>query len=312
MENTLYQKHLVSVSDLSVDEISLIFQLARQFKQQPGPANSLRGKILASCFYEPSTRTRLSFEAAALRLAGQVIGFSDSTTISANKGECLYDSIQMICQYADIIVLRHPKDGAARLAAEFSSVPVINAGDGANRHPTQTLLDLFSIHECQGRLDGLHIALVGDLKYGRTAHSLAQCAARYNMRLYFVSPENFTMPNTICETLRRAGVMYSFHRDIAEIKNKVDVIYMTRLQKERLAPGEMIQSWDKCAINASKLSHTKPNLKILHPLPRTTELAYDLDQTPQAYYFEQAKNGLFVRQAILALLLNPSCEAKLS
>lgn len=305
MENTLYHRDIIATADLSQAEIEAILATSRQMKQERHP-NMLQGKVLASCFFEASTRTRLSFESACLRLGGGVVGFSDGQNTSVCKGESLNDSIRVIAKYADAIVLRHPQEGAARLAAEVSDVPVINAGDGANRHPTQTLLDLFTIEECQQKLQGLHIALVGDLKYGRTAHSLALACAKYDIRLYFVSPETLTMPDHICERLRSTGVKYSFHHSIKDVVNKVDILYMTRLQRERLDIHDSIDNIKYCQLNTDMLSNVKANLKVMHALPRTDELPAAVDKTPYAYYFEQAENGLYVRQALLALLLNKS------
>ena len=305
MDNTLYKRHVIATADFSLDEINTVLTTAAQMKQSRHP-NMLQGQILASCFFEASTRTRLSFESACLRLGGQVMGFADGAQTSIKKGESLSDSIRVIANYADAIVLRHPQEGAARLAAEVSTVPIINAGDGANRHPSQTLLDLFSIQEAQQRLTGLHIALVGDLKYARTAHSLALACARYDVRLYFVSPESLTMPDHICNRLRSAGVKYSFHRGIDDVVNKVDILYLTRLQRERLHEQDDISALKHCLLKPEMLQQAKPNLKILHALPRTAELPSSIDNSDFAYYFQQAENGLYVRQALLALLLNKS------
>ena len=304
MSHALYQRDIVSIGDLDLSTIETILSLARRLKQQPQPA-LLAGKILASCFFEPSTRTRLSFESAMLRLGGQVLGFSDAATTSAGgKGESLLDTMRVIGEYADAIVLRHPLEGSARLAAEHTTTPVINAGDGANQHPTQTLTDLFTMQECQTGLQELRVAFVGDLKYGRTVHSLAQACAMFNMRLYFVAPEHLFMPEPVCDLLRRQGIKFSFHHSLADVVAKVDIVYMTRLQKERLLHldgGWSDASWQ---ITPSVLAHAKDNLKILHPLPRIDEIDYAIDKTTHAYYFTQAKNAIYVRQALLALLLS--------
>ncbi|MDF2939527.1 MAG: aspartate carbamoyltransferase [Gammaproteobacteria bacterium] len=303
MHNPLFNKDLISISDLSRSDIEFILKLASQFQQHP-TANLLEGRILANCFYEPSTRTRLSFEAAMFKLGGQVMGFADpANTSSGSKGESLSDSVQVISSYSDILVIRHPQAGAARLAAEVSNVPVINAGDGGNQHPSQTLLDLFSIQQTQGKLDELSIAMVGDLKYGRTVHSLAEAFAHFNARLYFVAPEGLNMPSSICDLLRKKGIRFSFHQDIQEVIGKVDVLYMTRLQKERFNNTELQHFKEQWILSPELLKEAKSNLKVLHPLPRNEEIAKTVDALPQAYYFQQAANGIPVRQAIIAALL---------
>jgi len=294
--------HLISIADLKKEEILSLLKFASELKKKP-IKNALKEKILASCFFEPSTRTRLSFESAIIRLGGQVIGFSDSHFISTKKGETLCDSIKIISKYADVIVIRHPLEGAAKLASEVSSVPVINAGDGANQHPTQTLADLFTIQECQGKLEGLQVAMVGDLKYGRTIHSLALGAALFDIRLYFISPDQLTMPDDILQELRKKGVKFSFHRSIEEVVGKVDILYMTRLQKERLAEGEFEKIKDQYVLTKDMLDSAKKNLKILHPLPRIFEIDPAIDKTPFAFYFQQAENAVFIRQALLLSLL---------
>lgn len=301
MKNLLYNKDIISISDLTLEEIHLILEKTAEVKKSKA-ADTGKKKILASCFFEPSTRTRLSFEAAMLKIGGQVIGFSEPSTTSIQKGETLSDSIKVIAKYADVIVLRHPKEGAARVAAEASSVPVINAGDGANQHPTQTLLDLFSIQECQHKLQDLKIAFAGDLKYGRTVHSLAKAAALFDMRMYFISPESLMLPEEISDELRRSAVRYSFHRHIDEVIEKVDILYITRLQKERYDIFTDKGNVSYC-LTKDILKKAKKNLRILHPLPRINEIALEVDQTPHAYYFQQAENGLYVRQALLSLIL---------
>lgn len=300
---TLYKQHVVSIEDLSLAQIHLILDTAQALKQKP-QADVLKKQIMASCFFEPSTRTKLSFESAMFRLGGQVIGFSDPGSTSAKKGESLQDSIRVIASYADALVIRHPAEGSARLAAEVSAVPVINAGDGANQHPTQTLLDLFTIKECQGQLDELHIALVGDLKYGRTVHSLAKAYRHFpKVRFYFIAPELLAMPDSVCASLRDAGIRFSFHKEIEEVLNKLDVLYMTRLQQERFAVGEYERVKDTFRLTNDMLQQAKSNLRIMHPLPRLGEIATAVDSSAHAYYFQQAQNGLYVRQAILSLIL---------
>lgn len=232
MANPLYKKHIISIPELTRDELELILDTAGSLKAEPNP-ELLKNRVIASCFFEPSTRTRLSFETAIERLGGSVIGFDNGGNTSlAKKGETLADSVQIISSYVDAYVMRHPQEGAARLASEFSNgIPVINAGDGANQHPTQTLLDLFSIYETQGRLDNLNVALVGDLKYGRTVHSLTQALAKFNNnRFYFIAPEALAMPDYICEELDESGIEYSLHNDMDSVIPKLDILYMTRVQ----------------------------------------------------------------------------------
>lgn len=301
--NPFYQADVLSMKDITQEQIDLVLRTAAHLKKNPAH-DLLTNKIIANCFFEPSTRTRLSFESAALRLGGNVIGFSSDESLSTQKGETLYDTIRMVSGYADLIVLRHPKEGSARLAAEASSVPVINAGDGSNQHPTQTLVDLFSMQECQGNLDELSIALVGDLKYGRTVHSFAQICKLFNFRLFLVAPEELTLPESICDTLKREGVRFSFHQNLQEVLHKVDVVYMTRVQKERMPYSEYQSCRDQLCLTTALLEHAKPNLRILHPLPRVDEIEKAVDDTQYAYYFQQAENGVFVRQALLTLILN--------
>jgi aspartate carbamoyltransferase catalytic subunit len=302
MKNSFYQQDVLSIKELTLDQINLVINTAAKLKQKQFP-DLLANKIIAHCFFEPSTRTRLSFETATLRLGGKVIGFSSDESLSTQKGETLHDTMRVIAGYADLIVLRHPREGSARLAAMASAVPVINAGDGANQHPTQTLVDLFSIKECQGTLDNLSIALVGDLKYGRTVHSFAQACKLFNIRLFLVAPEALTLPEAICDTLKREGVRFSFHQSLQEVIHKVDVVYMTRLQKERMTQNEYETSKENLTLTPKVLEYAKSHLRILHPLPRVDELDHAVDNTPYAYYFEQAANGVFIRQAILSLIL---------
>lgn len=303
MKNSLYGCDIVSMQDLPLPRIQLIMETARKLKAQRA-SKLLDNKVIAHCFFEPSTRTRLSFESATLHLGGNVIGFSSDEALSIQKGETLHDTIKVISEYADAIIIRHPKEGAARLAADVSPKPVINAGDGANQHPTQALLDLFTIQECQHRLDGLAIALVGDLKYGRTIHSFAQACMLFDIRLFLVAPDSLALPDAICDTLKKVGVRFSFHQTIEEVIPKVDILYMTRIQQERFSEAEYQSIRKQYILTPDMLSAARPNLKILHPLPRVNEIDVGVDQTPYAHYFEQAANGLYVRQALLALLLN--------
>lgn len=304
MSNPLYQRHVISIADLTRHDLETVIATAQQLKREPR-ADLLKDKVVASCFFEASTRTRLSFETAVQRLGGTVIGFDDGGNTSlAKKGETMADSVRIITSYVDAFVMRHPKDGAARLASENSSVPVINGGDGSNQHPSQTLLDLFTIHETQGKLDGLTLAFVGDLKYGRTVHSLAQALALFNCKFYFIAPEALAMPDYICEQLDAHGIEYQLAASIEEVVPELDILYMTRVQKERFDETEFQHLKSKYKLDASMLEGAKPNLKVLHPLPRIDEIATDVDATPHAYYFQQAQNGVFARQALLALVLN--------
>jgi aspartate carbamoyltransferase catalytic subunit len=296
-------RSLISSLDLSKEEILFLLETAKHFKQK-APKDLCKGTILASCFYEPSTRTRLSFETAAHQLGAKVMGFSDLNLTSSKKGESLSDSMRVIGQYADVIVLRHSLEGSARAASESTLTPVINAGDGSNQHPTQMLLDLFTIQETQKNLEGIKMAICGDLKYGRTVHSLATVSALFDMRLYFISPEQLTLPDHLCHELRKRAVRFSFHRTLEEVLDKVDILYMTRIQKERFEEGEFEKIKGSYILKEPMLKIAKKNMKILHPLPRLNEIEPDVDRTPHAHYFEQAQNGLYVREALLALILN--------
>ena len=306
MANSLFKKHIISIPELNRAELELIIDTAARLKAEPNPT-LLKNKVVASCFFEPSTRTRLSFETAIQRLGGTVVGFdSPGNTSLANKGETLSDSVQVISSYVDAFVMRHPQEGAARLASEFSNgIPVINGGDGANQHPTQTLLDLFTIHETQGRLDGINIAFVGDLKYGRTVHSLTQALSKFNdVKFFFIAPEVLAMPDYICEELDDAGISYSLHSNMEDVIPELDILYMTRVQKERFDESEYVHMKAAYILTASMLESARDNLKVLHPLPRVDEITVDVDKTKHAYFFQQAENGVYARQALLALVLN--------
>ncbi|PAV01183.1 aspartate carbamoyltransferase [Arsenophonus sp. ENCA] len=306
MVNPLYLRDIISINDLKREDLLTVLEVATSLKQHPQP-NLLKHKVIASCFFEASTRTRLSFETAIHRLGASVVGFSDSNNTSlGKKGETLADTISVISQYVDAIVIRHPQEGASRLAAQFSGkIPVINAGNGANQHPTQTLLDLFTIQESQGSLNNLHIAMVGDLKYGRTVHSLTQALSKFdNNHLYFIAPEALSMPAHILHLLEEKGVTYSLHDNIEAVLPKLDILYITRLQKERLDPSEYANVKAQFILNSHELAVAKPGMKVLHPLPRMDEITTDVDKTSHAYYFQQAGNGIYARQALLALILN--------
>ncbi len=295
--------NILSIRDFTHSEIFDIFKLTDQLKKKPEPS-LLKGKILANCFFEPSTRTRLSFEVAMLKLGGQVTNFVDLKSTSSSKGESLRDTLKVIGGYVDVIVLRHPKEGASRLAQEISPVPIINAGDGSNQHPTQTLLDLYTIHEAQKNLEGLHVALSGDLKYGRTVHSFAYIAHLFNMRLYFISPPGLEMPDAVLKELRNQKVKFSIHQELEDILPRLDVLYMTRVQKERLGSTSLKEDTEETMIvTKNLLKGAKKNLQILHPLPRNQEIHPSVDETPFASYFQQAQNGLYIREALLASVL---------
>ena len=303
MPNPLYGQHLISIPDLSNEQLECLLDTALRLKREPR-RNLLEGRLIGSCFFEPSTRTRLSFETAVQRLGGKVIGFSDGANTSAKKGETLADTARIISSYTDAIIIRHPKDGAARVLSEFSAVPVINAGDGTNQHPSQTLLDLVTIQETQGRLDKLVIAMAGDLKYGRTVHSLAQAMKRHQAEFIFVSPPSLAMPDYITEELDAAGCRYQILPSLEEAARHADILYMTRVQRERFDEQEFAKIQGKFNLEATTLAQAKPNLRVLHPLPRVDEIHPSVDGTVYAYYFEQAKNGVFARMAMLSLVLN--------
>jgi len=303
MPNPLYRQHIISISDLTTEQLELLLQTALKLKEHPRD-DLLEGKLIGSCFFEPSTRTRLSFETAVQRLGGKVIGFADGANTSAKKGETLADTARIISSYTDAIIQRHPKDGAARVSAEFSKVPVINAGDGTNQHPSQTLLDLVTIYETQGRLNKLKIAMAGDLKYGRTVHSLCQALKRWDCEFAFVSPPSLAMPEYITEELEAAGCRYQILPDLEAAIEWADILYMTRVQRERFDEQEFAKIQGKFNLNAAMLANAHPNLRVLHPLPRVDEIHPDVDATPHAYYFEQATNGVYARMAILSLVLN--------
>ena len=297
-------KSLVSISDYSKDKILQILDRAAEFEKNPNQ-KILEGKVVATLFFEPSTRTRLSFETAVNRLGGRVIGFSDARTTSTTKGETLKDTITIVSNYADLIIMRHFIEGAARYASEISPVPIINAGDGANQHPTQTMLDLYSIKKTQGALDNLTITMVGDLKYGRTVHSLITAMAHFNPTFRFIAPKELELPKYYQAFCNEKGIKYEVIRNMNEDTiADADILYMTRVQKERFTDlFEYEKVKNVYILNNRMLEHTKPNLKIMHPLPRVNEIAYEVDQNPKAYYFQQAKNGLYARQAVICDVL---------
>lgn len=297
-------KNLVSITDFSKEQILHILDLAEGFEANPNQ-NILNGKVAATLFFEPSTRTRLSFETAVNRLGCKVIGFSDASTSSSTKGETLKDTIKMVSNYADIIIMRHYLEGAARYATEVSKVPIVNAGDGANQHPTQTLLDMYSIRKTQGRLDNLNIVMVGDLKYGRTVHSLLMAMKYFSPTFYFVAPEELAMPNEYKIICQENNIPYHEVSSLSQdIIDQADILYMTRVQRERftdLVEYERVK--DLYILHNDMLENSRENLRILHPLPRVNEISQDVDDNPKAYYFQQAQNGLYVRQAIISKVL---------
>lgn len=295
---------LVSIFDYSKEEIIEVLELAAEFEKNPNQ-DLLKGQVVASLFFEPSTRTRLSFETAIQRLGGKIVGFSDASSSSVKKGESLKDTIKMVDNYCDLIVMRHPIEGSARYASEVANVPVINAGDGANQHPTQTMLDLYSIYQTQGTLENLNITLVGDLKYGRTVHSLVMAMSMFNPTFHFVAPKELEMPKGYKLYLEEKGIKFQEHLDIESVIDEADILYMTRVQRERFAdPLEYEKVKNVYILNNAMLANTKDNLRILHPLPRVNEIAVDVDDNPKAYYFQQALNGVFARQAIICKSLN--------
>ena len=298
-------KSLISITDFTKEEYLKIMRLAEDFEANPNQ-KLLQGKVIATLFFEPSTRTRLSFETAINRLGGKIIGFSDSSSSSVSKGETLHDTIRMVSNYADMIIMRHPMEGSARYASEVSSVPVINAGDGANQHPSQTLLDMYSIIKTQGSLDNINLFLVGDLKYGRTVHSLLMAMLQFENPIFnFIAPPELALPNEYKIHLTNKGIRYYEHAEFTDIINAADIIYMTRVQKERfIDPVEYEKVKNIYILRNEMLKNTKENMRILHPLPRINEIHTDVDKNPKAYYFTQAKNGVFTRMAIIAHLLN--------
>lgn len=295
---------LVSISDITKEEMLSLLEKARYFEENPNH-KILEGRVVATLFFEPSTRTRLSFETAVNRLGGRVIGFSDANTTSSSKGETLKDTIKMVSNYVDLIIMRHYLEGAARYATEVTNVPIINAGDGANQHPSQTMLDLYSIYKTQGTLENLTITMVGDLKYGRTVHSLLMAMRYFNPTFRFVACDELKMPKEYKEFCDKNGINYTEHSDFSpEVINTSDIIYMTRVQRERFTD---IMEYEKVknlyTLHNAMLDNSKDNLRILHPLPRVNEIDYDVDDNPKAYYFQQAQNGLYARQAIICKAL---------
>jgi len=302
MEKKFLKRNIISINDFTKEEILFLMDFSKQFEGFRKPI--LSGKILAACFYEPSTRTKLSFESAMYQLGGNVTGFDAGSSSSAAKGESVSDTAIMMEGYSDVMVIRHPLEGTARVAGESADIPVINGGDGANQHPTQTFLDLYTILKTKKTLNGLKIGFIGDLKYGRTVHSLAEALSLFDNTLYFISPESLKMPNAILSHLSAKNKIYFETNDLYDYANELDVLYVTRIQKERFFdPLEYEKVKNAYVIDKKIITHVKPDMKILHPLPRVNEIHTSLDSTDQAEYFQQSKNGVTVRKALLSLVL---------
>ena len=300
---------LVNITEYTKEDIYYLLDMAREFEKHPN-RELLRGKVVATLFFEPSTRTRLSFETAANRLGARVVGFADPKATSSSKGETLKDTVIMVSNYADVIIIRHHLEGAALYASEVSESPIINAGDGANQHPTQTMLDLYSIYKTQGTLENLKIALVGDLKYGRTVHSLLMAMRHFNPTFYFIAPGELSMPDEYKEFCVSHGIKFEETTEFTpEIINEVDILYMTRVQRERFTDlMEYERVKDVFILRSPMLEGVKDNMRILHPLPRVNEIAYEVDEDKHAYYFQQARNGLFMREALICDVLGITIE----
>ncbi len=299
-------RHLMNPLDFSVEELDRLFDLAEDIEADPAKyAHACTGRKLATCFYEPSTRTRLSFEAAMLNLGGQVLGFSDAGSSSASKGESVSDTIRVISCYADICAMRHPKEGAPMVAAERSRIPVINAGDGGHQHPTQTLTDLLTIRALKGRLGNFTIGLCGDLKFGRTVHSLINALIRYtDIHFIFISPPELKVPDYITDMLREKGITYEEVIRLEDSISQLDLLYMTRVQRERFFNEEdYVRLKDFYILNKEKMKSAKPDMLVLHPLPRVNEISVEVDDDPRAVYFKQAQYGVYVRMALILTLL---------
>ena len=304
-----HNSSLVSIAELSREKILYLMELAQEFEQRPN-RKLLDGRIVATLFFEPSTRTRLSFETAAHRLGASVIGFTDPKVTSSTKGETLKDTIMMVANYSDVIVMRHFLEGAALYASELTQTPVVNAGDGAHQHPSQTLLDLYTMLQTQGRLDNLNIHLVGDLKYGRTVHLLIMAMRHFNPTFHFIAPKELAMPEEYKQYCNKHGIKFVEHEEFNENTiAEADIIYMTRVQRERFSDlMEYERVKDVYILRGDMLGKAKENMRILHPLPRVNEITQDVDDTPHAYYFQQALNGLYAREAILCDVLGISLE----
>ena len=299
----LKNRNLISISDYSKEEYLKILDLAEEFEKYPRQ-DILKNYVIASLFFEPSTRTRLSFESAISQLSGKIVGFTDASSSSTQKGESLKDTIHTICNYSDMIVMRHPLDGSSRYASEIATVPLINAGDGSNQHPTQCMLDLYSIRKTQHSLENLKIALVGDLKYGRTVHSLVEAMSNFNTEFHLVSPVELKLPSTVKRFIKNANLNYYQYTELEDVMEVADIVYMTRIQRERFSePLEYEKVKNSYILTKDLLQGSKDNMRVLHPLPRVNEITEDVDDHPKAYYFQQALNGIYVRQALLTAIL---------
>ena len=304
------EKHnFVTIADLSREKIEYLISMSQEFERFPN-RELLKGKVIATLFFEPSTRTRLSFETAANRLGARIIGFSDAKASSVSKGETLKDTILMVANYADVIVMRHYIEGAAQYASEVTAVPIINAGDGAHMHPSQCMLDLYSSYKTQGTLENLNIYLVGDLKYGRTVHSLLMAMRHFNPTFHFIAPKELALPNEYKLYCKENNIKFQEHTAFNEkVIADADIIYMTRVQKERFSDlMEYERVKDIYILKNDMLGNVKKNMKILHPLPRVNEIAYDVDENPHAYYIQQAQNGLYAREALFCDVLGITLE----
>ncbi len=304
---SLEGRHLIDPMDFTLDELDEIFSLSEKIIREPESYSTIcQGKILGTLFYEPSTRTRLSFESAMLRMGGKVLGFSDATHSSVAKGESIADTIRVLSSYADIVVMRHPKEGAPRLASQYSGIPIINGGDGGHQHPTQTLADLLTIRELKGGIGGNNVAFCGDLKFGRTVHSLIKTLLRYpDNKFILISPEELKLPEYLKDILMKSRNMEVYETDNLEsVIDEIDILYMTRIQKERFFnEADYVRLKDSYILTKSKLLKSKNNMIVMHPLPRVNEISYDLDEDERAVYFKQAKFGIYARMALMALQL---------
>jgi len=304
---SLIGRHLIDPNDFSLEELNKVFNLADKMIEDRGAYSSIcKGKILGTLFYEPSTRTRLSFESAMLRMGGSVLGFSDASTSSVSKGESIADTIRVLSTYADVVVMRHPKEGAPKVASEYSSVPVINGGDGGHQHPTQTLTDLLTIRRYKGKLENLTIAFCGDLKFGRTVHSLISSMSRYQGSSFvLISPAELKLPENLKASLTEKYNINIYETEsLEDVINQVDVLYMTRIQRERFFnEADYIRLKDSYILNRSKLRNAREDMLVMHPLPRVNEISYDVDDDKRAVYFKQAEYGIYVRMALMATLL---------
>lgn len=307
-------RHLIDANDFTLEELDEVFELAGKMIKDRGAYSKIcESKILGTCFYEPSTRTRLSFESAMLRMGGTVLGFSDAATSSVSKGESIADTIRVLGSYADVIVMRHPKEGAPKLASEFSTAPVINGGDGGHQHPTQTLTDLLTINQLKGKIEGHTVAFCGDLKFGRTVHSLISTLSRYSKsKFILISPPELRLPEGLKANLKsKYDIEITETESLEKHMEEIDILYMTRIQKERFFnEADYTRLKDSYILSRNKLKEAKPDMLIMHPLPRVNEIGYDVDEDQRAVYFKQAEYGIYARMALMALLLGVDLDVK--